>query len=111
MDLRRKLFAEKPKEEEAEKKVDRVNKEEDPEYVADRAIVSGTTTSLIGVGGHFGKKYLLKNDKKRKVLNSKDLKKLGALSKVLIPTGLVIAAAGGYKKYKNKKSKKNEDKA
>lgn len=108
MKLQRKYFA-KPEEEKEEKAKPIINKENDPDYLADRGIVAGTMTSLLGAGALGAKKYLLKQgiiDRKGKIA------KAGNVSKyVLIPAGLIVAGASGYKKYKNKKSKKNEDKA
>ena len=107
MKLQRKYFA-KP-EEEKEEKAKSINKENDPDYLADRGIVAGTMTSLLGAGALGAKKYLLKQGI---IYGKGKIAKAGNLSKyVLIPAGLVVAGASGYKKYKNKKSKKNEDKA
>jgi hypothetical protein len=107
MEIRKKLFAKTEKVDEANKKEN--NEKNNPEYVNDRAIVAGSLVSALGATSVAGKKYFLKN--KVKGVGEREAIKLGRIGKILIPTGLVIAAAGGYKKYKNKKSKKNENKA
>ena len=54
MKLQRKYFAKS--EEEKAKPI--INKENDPDYLADRGIVAGTMTSLLGAGALGAKKYL-----------------------------------------------------
>lgn len=103
MKLRRKLFSESENKKEIEKKID---KENDPEYLIDRALVGGTTTALIGGTAILGEKYLRNV---RGIPATKVVTMLGRSGKLLVPAGLALTAAAGYKKYKNKKKKNKKD--
>lgn len=78
------------------------------EDLANKGIVGGTGTALLGGAG------LLSINELKKLgydTSTKKAKQLGNLSKVIIPLGLGTAAYGGYLKHKVNKRKKNENKA
>lgn len=75
----------------------------DEELLANRGIVGGTGTALLG-----GLSILSSSELKKLGYNGKKVKQLGNIGKVLVPVGSGVAIYGGYLKHK---SKKNDNKA
>lgn len=80
-------------------------KKEDLELLANRGIVGGSGTALLG-----GLSILTSSELKKLGYSGKKVKQLGNIGKVLVPVGSGVAVYGGYLKHKSK-NKKNEDKA
>jgi hypothetical protein len=78
----------------------------DLEVVANKGIVGGIGTTLLG-----GLSILSSSELKKLGLNGKKVKQLGNIGKILVPTGSGIAIYGGYLKHKSKKKEKDDNKA
>lgn len=98
MILKRVLYSEN-------KKINSQKKEEDLELLANKGIVGGSGTALLG-----GLSILTSSKLKKLGYSGKKVRQLGNIGKVLVPVGSGVAIYGGYLKHKSKK-KKNEDKA
>ena len=78
----------------------------DEELLANRSIVGGTGTALLG-----GLSILSSSELKKLGYVGKKVKQLGNIGKVLVPVGSGVAIYGGYLKYKSKKREKDDNKA